>query len=86
MRDASVKSYSPAFPLGKTIDNDGVAKVFKSNNANFNEGELITGRIGLENYSVISENQLVQFKKIANPNNLPLSNFTSALGMPGLTA
>ncbi|KAF8254163.1 NAD(P)-binding protein [Wilcoxina mikolae CBS 423.85] len=86
MRDASIKSYVPAFPLGSVITNNGVGKVIKSNNPDFPEGQLVVGNLGTEIYSVVSKEQLAGYTKIDNKYNLPLSNFTSALGMPGLTA
>jgi NADPH-dependent curcumin reductase CurA len=86
MRDPSIKSYSPPYDLGSVVSNGGVATVYKSKNADFKEGEIVTGHLGSENYSVVTKDQLVGFQKIDNKYNLPLSNYTSALGMPGLTA
>jgi NADPH-dependent curcumin reductase CurA len=86
MRDASIPSYVPAFPLGSPVTNQGVAQVIKSKNPHFQEGDLVVGHVGTENYSVILKDQLEGFQKIDNKYNLPLSNYLSALGMPGLTA
>jgi len=86
MRDASIKSYSPAYRLGGVINNGGVGKVVKSNNPDYPEGQLVVGSLGTEIYSVVPKEQLAELTKIDNKYNLPLSNFTSALGMPGLTA
>jgi NADPH-dependent curcumin reductase CurA len=86
MRDASIKSYAPAYRLGGVINNGGVGKVVKSNNPDYPEGQLVVGPLGTENYSVVPKEQLAEVTKIDNKYNLPLSNFTSALGMPGLTA
>ena len=60
----------------------------KSSNPNFKEGDVVLGAVGIEKYTVVSEAaaKASGFRKIDNPHNLPLSNFTSALGMPGLTA
>ena len=87
MRASDVKSYSAAFELGKPITNSGVAKVLKSNNAKFNEGDVITGMIPTEEYSTISAelaNSVI--RKLENPHNLDPKLFVGALGMPGLTA
>lgn len=88
MRDASVKSYSPAFPLGQPINNHTVAKVLKSDNPKFKEGDFITGMIPTEEYSAIPKEllEMPAFRKIDNQYNLDLKNFIGALGMPGLTA
>jgi NADPH-dependent curcumin reductase CurA len=86
MRDVSIPSYSPAFPLGSVINNQGISKIVKSNNPDFKEGELVVGSVGTENYSVVPKGQLASFVKVDNKYNLPLSKYISALGMPGLTA
>lgn len=87
MRDASIKSYSAAYDLGSVVTNGGVASVYKSKNADFKEGDIVVaGSIGTEKYSVVTKEQLAYIQKIDNKYNLPLSNYTGALGMPGLTA
>ena len=86
MRDASINSYMPAYELGSVITNTGIATVYKSKNADFKEGEIVTGNLGLENYSVVAKEQLAGFQKVDNKYKLPLSNYTGALGMPGLSA
>ncbi len=43
MRDASIKSYVPAFDLGGAVANNTVSKVIKSDSADFAEGELVVG-------------------------------------------
>jgi len=86
MRDASINSYVPVYELGSVITNTGIATVYKSKKADFKEGEIVTGNLGLENYSVVAKEQLAGFQKVDNKYNLPLSNYTGALGMPGLSA
>lgn len=86
MRDASIPSYTPAFPLGSVVVNDGVSEVVKSANPDFKEGELVVGHVGMENYSVFPKEKVSGLRKLNNTYNLPLSNYLSALGMPGLTA
>lgn len=86
MRPEHIKSYSSAYPLGSVIPNGGIGRVIVSRNPSFSVDDLVTGFIGTELYSVISDTQLKQFRKLENTYNLPLSNYTSALGMPGLTA
>lgn len=87
MRDPSIKSYSPAFPVGQPITNSGVAKVLKSDNPNFREGDLIVGSIPIEEYSTISgDTTNKQIRKLETPYNLDPKLYIGALGMPGLTA
>lgn len=86
MRGVSSKSYTPPYPLGSVVTNNGVGRVVRSRHPDFHEGQLLVGHLGTETYSVLSEPQLLAHKVVKKPGNLPLSNFTSALGMPGLTA
>ena len=55
MRDPSIKSYAPPFDIGGPIYNGGVAKVVKSSNPNFKEGDVVLGAVGIEKYTVVSE-------------------------------
>ena len=87
MRAPEKKSYSPPFELGKPITNSGVAKVLKSNNSKFQEGDLVVGMLPTEEYSVVSgEVANNMFRKLDNPYNLDPKLFIGSLGMPGLTA
>ncbi|RDL32996.1 putative reductase RED1 [Venustampulla echinocandica] len=87
MRDPSIKSYSPAFVLGQPINNNTVAKVLKSDNPKFKEGEFITGMLSTEEYSAVpKEVTESMIQKIDNQYNLDLKMFLGPLGMPGLTA
>ena len=86
MRGVSGKSYTPPYPLGSVVTNNGVGRVVRSRHPGLSEGQLVVGHLGTETYSVLSHSQLLAHKVIEEPGDLPLSNFTSALGMPGLTA
>ncbi|KAI5920851.1 hypothetical protein F4810DRAFT_392557 [Camillea tinctor] len=86
MRDASKKSYSPPFEIDGPVINATVAKVLKSNAADFKEGELIVAYLPIAEYAVIPDPSLVRTHKIQNPYNLDLAMFLGPLGMPGLTA
>lgn len=87
MRKPEVKSYSPPFELGKPITNSAVSKVLKSNNSKFKEGDVITGMIPTEEYSILdAEITNTMIRKLDNPYNLDPKLYVGALGMPGLTA
>ena len=45
MRDPSIKSYTPAFALGKPLEGGGVGVVIRSENAKFKAGDHITGTL-----------------------------------------
>ena len=87
MRAPEQKSYNSAFTLGKPIENAAISKVLKSNNSNFKEGDIVTGPMPIEEYSIVSgEIASGKIKKLDNPYNLDPKLFVGALGMPGLTA
>lgn len=87
MRPAEVKSYAPAFQLGKPIDSAIIAKVLKSNNSKYNEGDLVTGQLPVQEYILLDGNSIGQIKPLDNPLGIEdIRVFLGALGMPGLTA
>lgn len=88
MRDASVKSYSPAFTLNEPMAAHGVAKVLKSTSSSYKEGDLVFGLMPIQEYSILPDGALKAYgiNKLENPLGLPLNVFIGALGMPGLTA
>ncbi|KAJ5037407.1 uncharacterized protein L3040_007582 [Drepanopeziza brunnea f. sp. 'multigermtubi'] len=86
MREPETRSYFPAYTLGQPITNSAVAKVLKSDSADFQAGDLVYGNIPTEEYSALEKEALAAVRVIDNPYNLDLKVFTGALGMPGLTA
>ena len=84
MREPSKKSYTPPFELGKPITNFAVGRVLRSSNEKFKEGDVVVGMLGMEEYSVATEADML--RKLDNPYNLDPKLFVGALGMPGLTA
>ncbi|TVY84961.1 NADP-dependent oxidoreductase [Lachnellula suecica] len=86
MRAPEAKSYSPPFTLDQPIGNNAVAKVLKSDNSKFKEGDVVVGFLQTEEYSAVSKDSADTLKKIENPYDLDLKEFLGALGMPGLTA
>lgn len=86
MREASVKSYSPAYQLGEPINGGSISRVLKSDTPQFKAGDLVYGNISTAEYSSVPKQLTDMCKKIENPYNLDLINFMGPLGMPGLTA
>ncbi|KAK5166735.1 uncharacterized protein LTR77_008279 [Saxophila tyrrhenica] len=90
MRDVSIPSYSPAYPLDQPIKNSSIARVLRSNNPRFSKDDLITNYMSgnFEEYSLIPESELSAevVWKLDNPYDLPPQDFLGPLGMPGLTA
>ncbi|XP_050256978.1 2-alkenal reductase (NADP(+)-dependent)-like isoform X5 [Quercus robur] len=77
------QSYVDSFKPGSPIVGFGVAKVVDSGNPKFKKGDLVWGKTGWEEYSLITDVQnLLKIKHT----DVPLSYYTGILGMPGLTA
>ncbi|KAI0171710.1 NAD(P)-binding protein [Hypoxylon sp. FL1284] len=86
MRDESIKSYSPAFPLNGPITNSTVGRVLKSGSGDFAAGDLVVAFVAIAEYAVVADAKAAGVRKIANPHGLDLGMFLGPLGMPGLTA
>lgn len=93
MREPGTKSYAPAFELGKPVINDTIARVTKSDNPDYQEGDLIKSFGPIQEVISIdlakpstSLYKTHPAQKLNNPYNLDVGFFLGALGMPGLTA
>lgn len=89
MREANTKSYTPPYHLNEPVTNNTVAKVLKSSNPDYKEGDLVIAHLPIAEYATLTKEQVGQTvqNKIENPHNLKdLGLFLGPLGMPGLTA
>ena len=77
-----VKSYVPPFQLNKVMQAGVIGEVIDSKNAGFAKGDVVSGMLGWENFSISDGKGL---RKIA-PGAAPLSYHLGILGMPGMTA
>ncbi|KAG7548346.1 Alcohol dehydrogenase C-terminal [Arabidopsis suecica] len=81
---SSPASVALAYSIGKPITGYGVAKTIDSGHPNYKNGDLLWGRVGWEEYSVITPTPSSHFK--IHHTDVPLSFYTGLLGIPGLTA
>lgn len=86
MRDAKIKSYSPAFEEDGPVVNDTIGKVVKSNNSDFKEDDLVIAFLPIAEYASVTDIAQQRVRKVNNPHGLDLGLFLGPLGMPGLTA
>ncbi|KAF6222862.1 hypothetical protein HO133_000913 [Letharia lupina] len=87
MRPAHIKSYSPPFILGQPINNRGIAKVLRSKNPNYKEGDIVVGMLPIQEYIALDDKRLFLLRQLNNPLGIEdIRVFLGALGMPGLTA
>lgn len=73
-------TYMPPVPLGGPMLGPGVAQVVKSNTPALNEGDLVSGMMGWQDYEVVSETARVV------PPGTPIKVMLGPLGGTGLTA
>lgn len=89
LRDPSVQSYSPAFPLDSPVIAGLLAKVLKSSLDGYEEGDIVRHGLPVQEYNLFTRTS----EKTPTPTKIDLSaapddirHFLGALGMPGLTA
>jgi NADPH-dependent curcumin reductase CurA len=80
MNDAA--SYAAPVQLGEVMGGGAVGKVVTSNNPNFNEGDIVEGPFGWQEFAVSNG----QGARKIDPSLAPISTALGVLGMPGLTA
>jgi NADPH-dependent curcumin reductase CurA len=76
------KSYVPSFQVGEVLLAGVVGEVMASHNEDYAEGDIVTGMLGWEQYSLSDGSGLRKVPK--GP--VPLSYHLGILGMPGMTA
>ncbi|KNG84090.1 oxidoreductase, zinc-binding dehydrogenase family [Aspergillus nomiae NRRL 13137] len=80
MRPADTTSYIPAFELDKPIESFGIAKVLRSNNAAYKEGDIVIGQIPIQEVISLNEGSIAKVRLLQNPLGIDLSVFLGALG------
>jgi hypothetical protein len=80
MRDE--KSYIPPFKLDEPIESGIIAEVIESRNANFSEGDYVSGMLKWKQFQTSSGNGLNK----VNKDLAPLTAFLGVLGLTGITA
>ncbi|EXJ59757.1 hypothetical protein A1O7_03904 [Cladophialophora yegresii CBS 114405] len=93
LRDASVKSYMPAVPIGSPISAATLSRVLRSNIEGYAAGDVVRVTLPIQQYNLYVRNDdpAIEWQKpfkVPNPDDeaLDLRHYLGALGMPGLTA
>jgi hypothetical protein len=79
------KSYIPPFALNEVIEGGGIGEVVESRSDAFQSGDIVTGQLGWQLYSVVPAAGLPSIRKV-DPHIAPVTTALGILGMPGLTA
>ncbi|EXJ85088.1 hypothetical protein A1O3_05763 [Capronia epimyces CBS 606.96] len=86
LRDPKIESYLPPAPLNKPIVAYSLAKVLKSNDAAFSEGDIVRHLLPVQQYNVYTPSESKPFKIEPGVGPEDIRHYLGALGMPGLTA
>ena len=78
------KSYVPPFALGEAVTGGVVGEVVESRSDAYQTGDLVTGMLGWQLYSV-APGDAASIRKV-DPRRAPVTTALGVLGMPGLTA
>lgn len=76
------KSYIAPFEVNEVITGGGIGEVIESRSPAFQPGDIVTGMLGWQLYSVATAQELVKI----DPTLAPVTTALGMLGMPGLTA
>jgi len=81
-RMSDAKSYVPPFQLNKPVQSGVIAKVIASKNADFSEGDYVSGLLDWSTQQISNGEGLNK----VDGSKAPLSTYLGVLGMTGLTA
>ena len=76
------KSYVAPFAVNEVITGGGIGEVVESRSSSLEPGDIVTGMLGWELYSVSKAKDLMKI----DPKLKPVTTALGVLGMPGLTA
>ncbi|MEO6624782.1 MAG: NADP-dependent oxidoreductase [Burkholderiaceae bacterium] len=79
------QSYAPPQPLGKVMVGATAGEVMESRSDQFVPGQMVVGRGGWQEYSVVEGPDLATLRKVDSAR-IALSHHLGALGAPGVTA
>ena len=87
LRDPAIKSYFPALQPGEAMKTLSIGKVEQSNHNDFKEGDLVQGRLPIQQLTALSGEELKNVQKLDTANGPEdIDQYLGVLGMPGLTA
>lgn len=73
-------------PIGATIRGTGIGRVVESNNPQFAQGDLVTGALGWQRFTLSDGTRRIPLQKVAPREGLPARALLHVLGASGATA
>jgi NADPH-dependent curcumin reductase CurA len=84
MRD--IPQYMPPVAIGEVMRAGGIGRVVKTRSAQFNEGDLVHGLVGWQDYLVIHDSAASSYVRLPAEPGMPLPRLLGACGTSGVTA
>ena len=84
MRD--FPQYMPPVAIGEVMRAGGIGRVVKTRSAQFNEGDLVHGLVGWQDYLVIHDSAASSYVRLPAEPGMPLPRLLGACGTSGVTA
>ena len=78
------KSYVPPVQIGEVMRAGSVAQVVESRNPDFEEGDIVQGTFGWQDYAVTDGSGMMSASKV--PADVPITSPLSVFGVTGITA
>jgi NADPH-dependent curcumin reductase CurA len=79
-------SYLPPVAIGDVMRSGGIGQVIESSNEAFNEGDLVTGLLGWQDYVLVGEGEPTLAMPLPRGLDVPIESLVGLLGITGLTA
>lgn len=83
---SDMPQYMPPVEIGQVMRGIAIGVVEESKNPNFQRGDLVSGMLGWQDYTIVPENNISSFSRLPHPLPYPLTAFLGPLGSTGWTA
>ncbi|WP_338076295.1 NADP-dependent oxidoreductase [Chlorogloeopsis fritschii] len=83
---SDMPQYMPPVEIGQVMRGVVSGVVEESKNPNFQPGDLVSGMLGWQDYTIVPQNNISSLTRLPNPLPYPLSAFVGPLGATGWTA
>lgn len=83
---SDMPQYMPPVEIGQVMRGIAIGVVEESKNPNFQSGDLVSGMLGWQDYTIVPENNISSLSRLPHPLPYPLTAFLGPLGSTGWTA
>lgn len=83
---SDMPQYMPPVEIGQVMRGIAIGVVEESKNPNFQRGDLVSGMLGWQDYTIVPENNISSLSRLPHPLPYPLTAFLGPLGSTGWTA